>query len=435
MAAADAAGIYVITDLSVPTLSIITDSPSWTTALYEQYSAVIDNMSKYSNLLGVFAGNEVVTNNTNTAAAAFVKAAVRDTKAYVKSKVSRPLPVGFAAEDDQNTRNNLQSFMACGDASTSIDFYGLNIYSWCGQNTYQGSNYEARTQELATYPVPAIFSEYGCNTAGTRTFEEVQALYGPQMTPVWSGGLVYEWFPDVNNYGLTTQASNGSVPTVEFYNLANQLSQIAPATLDATSYTPNNTALPTCPAVTNAVPNTWQASDTLPPTPQPAVCSCMVSSLSCVATSATAGNPTTVGSQLNYVCGLLSQGGGSCANIGGNGTTGVYGNYSYCAASDQLSYEYNQYYLANKASQGTGACNFANNAQTANPTVSSDSSCTTAASSSGSVPSGVGSGSSSSGTSGSGSSSAASAQGISGNAAVALWTFVGAAMAFGAFAF
>lgn len=46
-------------------------------------------------------------------------------------------------------------------------------------------------------------SEYGCNT-NTRKFEEVAALYNPEMTSVYSGGLVYEYAEEGNKYGLVT---------------------------------------------------------------------------------------------------------------------------------------------------------------------------------------------------------------------------------------
>jgi hypothetical protein len=52
-------------------------------------------------------------------------------------------------------------------------------------------------------------SEYGCNK-NTRKFEEVAALYGSQMTPVYSGGLVYEYSQEEANYGLV-DINGGSV--------------------------------------------------------------------------------------------------------------------------------------------------------------------------------------------------------------------------------
>ena len=44
-------------------------------------------------------------------------------------------------------------------------------------------------------------SEYGCNT-NTRTFQEVASLYSTDMTPVFSGGLVYEYSEEGTHYGL-----------------------------------------------------------------------------------------------------------------------------------------------------------------------------------------------------------------------------------------
>lgn len=58
-------------------------------------SAVIDSLAGYSNVMGFFAGNEVSNMVNNTAASAFVKAAVRDTKGYIKKKDYRTIPVGW----------------------------------------------------------------------------------------------------------------------------------------------------------------------------------------------------------------------------------------------------------------------------------------------------------------------------------------------------
>ena len=79
-------GIYVISDLGNPSISINRADPQWNTELFDHYQQVVDGLSKYSNVLGFFAGNEVSNNQSNTGASAYVKAAVRDTKAYIKQK-------------------------------------------------------------------------------------------------------------------------------------------------------------------------------------------------------------------------------------------------------------------------------------------------------------------------------------------------------------
>ena len=194
------AGIYVISDLGEPATSINRDTPEWNLELYNRYASVIDAFSNYTNTLGFFAGNEVSNAPNNTAASAFVKAAVRDMKAYIVSKKYRPMGVGYASDDD-DTRIELADYFNCGPAADSIDFWGYNIYSWCGQSSYSASQYEARTEEWSSYNVPAFFAEYGCNKVEPRPFDEVASLFGSNMTKVWSGGIVYMYFQEANDYG------------------------------------------------------------------------------------------------------------------------------------------------------------------------------------------------------------------------------------------
>lgn len=211
MKALDDAGIYVIADLGVPGESINRDTPAWTTDLFARYQGVIDNLGQYQNTLGFFAGNEVTNNKTNSPASAFVKAAVRDSKAYIQSKnFGRWIGVGYATNDDADTRDNLASYFNCGaDQSAAVDFWGYNIYEWCGQNTFQASGYQERTQAFSNYSVPAFFSEYGCNNPGggeSRVWQETGVLYSDLMNKVWSGGIVYEYFQEQNDFGKSLSA-------------------------------------------------------------------------------------------------------------------------------------------------------------------------------------------------------------------------------------
>jgi hypothetical protein len=196
------AGIYLLQDLSNPSSSINRNAPSWNTELFTDYTAVISALANYTNVLGFFAGNEVSNNVNNTNASAFVKAAVRDVKAYIRAKNYRNIGVGYATNDDASIRINLARYFNCGDPADTIDFWGYNIYSWCGDSSYTESGFDQRTSEFANYSIPAFFAEYGCNAVQPRQFTEVQAIYGPNMTDVWSGGIVYMYFQEANDYGI-----------------------------------------------------------------------------------------------------------------------------------------------------------------------------------------------------------------------------------------
>lgn len=200
------AGIYVVADLSEPKLSINREEPKWTTDLLERYQKVVDSMSKYSNVIGYFAGNEVTNSKNNTAASAFVKAAVRDTKRYIKEKHnSRWIGVGYASNDDEDIRTDITNYFNCDKTEDSADYWGYNIYSWCGdKSSMKISGYDKQVEFFSNYSIPVFFAEYGCNDPGgaeARVFEDTEALYSSAMTGVFSGGIVYMYFQEANDYG------------------------------------------------------------------------------------------------------------------------------------------------------------------------------------------------------------------------------------------
>ena len=356
MAQLASADIYVVADLGEPSMSIRSNDPEWDVALYQRYTSVIDTLSKYKNVVGFFAGNENVSSANQTAAAAFVKAAVRDAKGYIKAQNYRStLGVGYATADVP-TRDELAHYFACEPGNTGnatqIDFWGYNVYSWCGDSNYAASSYGERVDFFSDYPVPVFFAEYGCiegvdGGATNRPFTEVQALFS-NMTSVFSGGIVYEWFMGVNDYGLVELTSNDASvsPYPDFTSLQSQLASISPTITMRSTYTPSN-SVPACPTVGSS----WQAeASSLPPSPNNQLCSCMAASLQCNIKST---NEDDYAEVFNYICGANED---FCAGISRNATTGTFGGYSGCNPKDQLAWAANQYYLGNGRS--SSACAF-----------------------------------------------------------------------------
>ncbi|BFZ59567.1 Glycolipid anchored surface protein 4 precursor [Saitoella coloradoensis] len=202
----NAAGIYVVLDVNSPLegqhLNRYEPWTTYTGAYMEHVFSVIEATSGYPNLLGYFAGNEVVNDEESAEySPRYLKAVTRDMKSYISNHASRDIPVGYSAADDLKYRVELAEYLACGDDGNA-DFFGVNSYSWCGTQTFQSSGYDKLTAAFDNFTIPVFFSEYGCIEVTPRIFQEVDALYTENMTTVFSGGLIYEFSMEENGYGI-----------------------------------------------------------------------------------------------------------------------------------------------------------------------------------------------------------------------------------------
>ncbi|KAK6464786.1 hypothetical protein DFJ63DRAFT_284874 [Scheffersomyces coipomensis] len=346
------AGIYVIADLSEPQNSIIRNYPSWDTTLYDRYSSVIDSLVKYPNTLAFIAGNEVANSLETSNTAPFIKASIRDMKSYISSKNYRKIPVGYASNDDAGIRQDLSYYLTCHNSpsdTSNAEFIGLNIYEWCGYSTYATSGYRELTYEFMNYSVPVVMTEYGCNAVRPRPFTEVEAIYGSTMTQVWSGGVAYEYFEEVNNYGVVQENTDGSISQLEDFSfLANRLNSVNPIGVTKDSVKNDPMTYFECKHPSPA----FMASKTLPPTPDKGKCACMQESLTCIVNPYVTVNE---GALFSQVCGQVD-----CTEIINDGYTGVYGKFSDCTSTQKLSYVINKYYDNNN--RNPESCNFAGNA-------------------------------------------------------------------------
>lgn len=159
-----------------------------------------------------------------------LQAVQRDMKDYIAKNVKRSIPVGYSAADVRDILMDTVNYMSCdlkNSTSSRSDFFGLNSYSWCGNSSYTLSGYDVLTEDFSNASLPVFFSEYGCNRVKPRTFTEVEALYSEDMTQSFSGGLIYEYSQEPNDYGLVELNDNGTVTLrIDYANLQAQYNKL-----------------------------------------------------------------------------------------------------------------------------------------------------------------------------------------------------------------
>jgi 1,3-beta-glucanosyltransferase GAS3 len=293
----NAVGIYMLLDVNSPLAneSLNSSAPwnSYNVAYLNRTFAVVEAFKNYPNTLLFFAGNEVISDlptggidppyvrvsrrivlrafycksySINSSVIErdiilmFIKAVTRDLKNYISKHSSRQIGVGYSAADVRPLLLDTWNYFQCtttGDSNDTsrVDLFALNSYSWCNGDNIQTSTYDVLASDFANTSVPVFFSEYGCNRVTPRTFDEVQAIYGPVMTPSLSGGVVYEYSEEVDNYGLVVLNSNGSAQLrQDFDNLQGQFNQLNFTALEGTKSTNGSVVPPVCTAnlITNA---------------------------------------------------------------------------------------------------------------------------------------------------------------------------------------
>ncbi|CEP62414.1 1,3-beta-glucanosyltransferase LALA0_S05e05116g [Lachancea lanzarotensis] len=230
-----AAGIYLILDVNSPLENQhLNRYEPWTTyneGYLEHVFKVVEQFSHYNNTLGFFAGNEIINDGQSARRCPpYIRAVVNDIKQYIQAYSPRTIPVGYSAADDLKYRIPLSQYLECHDENhpdSSIDFYGVNSYQWCGPQTIQSSGYDQLVDAYKQFSKPVFFSEFGCNTFRPRSFEEVEALYSESMINTFSGGLVYEFTEEPNEYGLVKMSDDNSAQILQdFVNLQGRFANI-----------------------------------------------------------------------------------------------------------------------------------------------------------------------------------------------------------------
>ncbi|KOS22625.1 hypothetical protein ESCO_001740 [Escovopsis weberi] len=260
------AGIYILADLDTFDTYIL--------------PAIMDAFHQYANILGFFIGNENIAKKEDSPVAPYLKAAVRDMKAYRDQKGYRHFPIGYSSADILELRPMLEYYLTCGSNSSEIvDFFGLNSYSWCDPSTYEASSYNQLEKDAVNFRVPIFLTETGCNVPGPRKFDDQDAIFGDKMNRDWSGAIIYEWIQETNDYGLITYGpkSDADSPDVEdgylrkgtptpknpdFDNLKSKWSGLNPTGVKKADYDPSKVTTPACPTSTKG--GWWEVDGDVP---------------------------------------------------------------------------------------------------------------------------------------------------------------------------
>lgn len=250
----NAAGIYMMLDVNSPlpneSLNRIAPWESYNLDYITRVFKVVESFKNYNNTMGFFSANEIINEQSVPQVPQYVRAVTRDMKDYIAKHSKRAIPVGYSAADVRPLLHDTFAYFSCNLAnstSSKMDFFGLNSYSWCGDSSYTTSTYDVLVKDFSNTTVPIFFSEYGCIQPSPRKFTEVGTIYSNPMMGVFSGGIVYEYSQEPNNYGLVVVNSNNSVSLkgdyVSFMNQANKidLKALVQANSTATGLTP-----PTC---------------------------------------------------------------------------------------------------------------------------------------------------------------------------------------------
>ncbi|KAK4189934.1 Glucanosyltransferase-domain-containing protein [Podospora australis] len=253
----NAAGMYMLLDVNSPLVGESLNSWEVWTSYYASYLnrtfAVVEAFKNYPNTLAFFSGNEVIDKLESAAAVPrYVRAVTRDLKEYIKKHSDRPIPVGYSAADVREILWDSYNYFTCQiegeeDNMSQGDLFALNSYSWCGESSFKEASYDDLVEGFKNSPVPIFFSEFGCNTPSPRPFTEIGTIYGPQMTDAFSGGIVYEYTQEPNNYGLVNMTDDGPATLMkDFYTLTDQYKKLDFSKIQDTKVAANNNKAAVC---------------------------------------------------------------------------------------------------------------------------------------------------------------------------------------------
>lgn len=187
----------------------------YTTDIAMRTFEAIKQTSRFPNVLGYQLSACALHSSPQIKFSTVVRAAVRDCKRYLRDSHRRQTPVGVCVADLMMFKKSFQHFFTAGNPEERADFFAFDCYSWAGaKSSFKISGYENMVRMLGEVPVPMFLSSYGTTVSQPRNFTEVDCLYSPDMTGVFSGGVAYTYMRSGHDrqdkYPLIVVGENGS---------------------------------------------------------------------------------------------------------------------------------------------------------------------------------------------------------------------------------
>jgi hypothetical protein len=154
--------------------------------------AVVSQTAHFPNILGYSISQSEIHSSASTKLAALHRAAVRDTKLFLRKSGSRQIPVGANMSSSQMFRGGALRYMAAGSTEERVDFMSYGVWDWVGPSSFSISGYKNLCEAFEPWPVPMFLAQYGTAYGGrARVLDEVECVFSPDMTGVFSGGFLH----------------------------------------------------------------------------------------------------------------------------------------------------------------------------------------------------------------------------------------------------
>lgn len=213
------AGIYVLVGLAANCefCAITKDAAPdcYPPELKERGQFVISHMSKFPNVLGFSAGNEVglVSPEDQSANAPCQKKFIRDMRAWLGGCDNlRQFPIGVVLADIKRT--DKRDYYTCrgdGDEYENTQWMGLNSYVNCAagvDSVEQSLGFQELLEEMRGLTVPLLLTEFGClnqnwptinGFEAQRTFAEARWMFQDPLRDITAGAFVFEFSVEKDN--------------------------------------------------------------------------------------------------------------------------------------------------------------------------------------------------------------------------------------------